>query len=66
MVEFWDLRRLTEHLRKSPTCLAAYAASDIDADEPAATASGYAWVPATTTFGPTPWWATLDPELPPA
>ncbi|CAE7510793.1 unnamed protein product [Symbiodinium sp. CCMP2592] len=62
-VEFWSLRRLTEHLRKSDLCRAVYSASDIDADAPAPTTNAYAWQPAVRVEGPSPWWATLAPPL---
>ena len=52
------------HLRKIPSCLAAYAGADLDfLPEECIVAPGGAWLPAVPTYTPRPWWATLKPEL---
>ena len=60
--EFWTLRRLTEHLARSKQCLLTYSCSDIPPEPPAPTATEYAWKPAMRSFGPQPWWSTLNPD----
>ena len=61
--EFWTLRRLTEHLARSKQCLLTYSCSDIPPEPPAPTATEYAWKPAMRSFGPQPWWSTLNPDV---
>ena len=63
LVEFWSLRRLTEHLRRSDRCRSSYVACDIEEDCPARTRCELAWRPATRVAGPQPWWATLEPPV---
>ena len=63
-MEFWTEARMAGHLKHSTTCRIVYREADIsDGCKPAPLDGGVrVWLPAQTTFGPPPWWATLRPE----
>ncbi|CAE7852303.1 SRP19 [Symbiodinium microadriaticum] len=58
--EFWSQARLSEHLRKQPRCLQVYTEGDICHTPSPAQKGLHAWKPSIRTYGPQPWWATLQ------
>eukprot|EP00439_Symbiodinium_sp_Y106_P042323 s764_g5.t1 len=61
-LEFWSEDRLAAHLARSAQRLATYSEADF-ARLPPPLSKDTGWKPATATYGPRPWWATLSPEV---
>ena len=62
--EYWSTMRLRDHLRRSEACLRVWEAADRDA-EGTVIATPTNWLPATTAYGPHPWWSLLRPPAMP-
>ena len=63
--EYWTLKRLQQHLKKNPACQRIYYHADLDPEQDRSSYSSdpcRAWRPVCETFGPRPFWATLNPE----
>ena len=62
--EYWSITRLRDHLRRSEACLRVLEAADRDV-ESTVTSTSTSWLPATTAYGPHPWWSLLRPPAMP-